>query len=74
MTYFWNSIRSTVSANFMFLDTAKEIWEVVRDNSYMKKNVSRVFEVYEDLFSIWQGNKNLEDYNSHFKNIIDELN
>jgi len=31
------------------LDTAKEIWEAVCDTYSMKKNVSRVFEIYEDL-------------------------
>jgi len=40
----------------------------------LNKNVSRVFEVYENLFSFWQGNKSLEDYYNHFKVMIDELN
>ena len=39
----------------------------------MKKNAYRVFEVYEDLFSLWQGNKSLENYYSSFKCMIDEL-
>ena len=38
------------------------------------KNASRVFEVYEDLFSLQQDDKSLEDYYSHFKGMIDELN
>ena len=40
----------------------------------MKKNASRVFEVYEELCSLQQGDKSLEDYYSHFKSMIDELN
>jgi len=36
-----------VTANFMFMDTAKKIWEVVHDITSIKKNVSRVFEVEE---------------------------
>ena len=43
MTWLWNNMKSTVSANFIFLDTAKEIWEVVRDTYSIKKNASWVF-------------------------------
>ena len=34
------------------------------------------FLVYGDLFSLWQGDKSLEDYysHSHFKGMIDEFN
>jgi len=37
-------------------------------------NVSQVFERNKDLFSFRQDNKILEDYYSHFKDMIDELN
>ena len=30
--------------------------------------------MYKNLFSLQQGDKSLEDYYSHFKGIIDELN
>ena len=30
--------------------------------------------MYEDLFSLRQGDKSLKDYYSHFKGMIDELN
>jgi len=52
MTWLWNGMESTVSANFIFLDTAKEIWEGVCDTYSMKNNISRVFEMYEDPFSL----------------------
>ena len=65
-------MESTMSVNFIFLDTAKEIWEVVRDTYPMKQNASRVFEVYYNLFSLRQGDKTLEDYYNHFKGMIDE--
>ena len=51
-----------MSVNFMFLDTTKKNWEAIHDSYSMKKNTSRVFEVYRDLFSLWQGYKSLEDY------------
>ena len=58
----------------MFIDTVKEIWKVVRFTYSMKKNASRVFEVYEDLCSLQQGDKSLEEYYNHLKDMIDELN
>ena len=69
-------MKSTVSAHFMFLDAAKKkkFWEVVCDTYSMKKNASRVFEAYEDLFSLTQGVKSLQNYYSHFKSMIVELN
>jgi len=73
MTWLWNNIESKASVNFIFLDTAKEIWKVVRD-TYSMKNIARVFEVYEDLFSLRQGDKSLKYLYNHFKGMIDELN
>jgi len=63
-----------VSTNFVFLDTVKEICEAICDTYSMKKNVSRVFEMYEDLFSLRQDDKSLKDYYIHFKGMIDKLN
>ena len=44
----------------MFLDTAKEIWEVADDTCSTKKKATQVFEVYEDLFNLRQGDKSLK--------------
>ena len=71
MTWLWNNIEY-VGANFKFLDTAKEIWTIVRDTYSMKKNASEVFEVSEDIFSLRQDDKSLEDYYNHFKDMIDD--
>jgi len=58
----------------MFLDIAKKIWGNIRDMFFMKKNVSRVLDVYEDLFTFRQGDKSLEDYYNNFKGMIDKSN
>jgi len=47
-----DNIKSTVNANFILLDTAKEIWEAIRDIYSMKKNAPQVFDVYKDLFTL----------------------
>jgi len=41
-----------VSTNFIFLDSAKEIWDVVHVTYFMKKNVFKACEVYKDIFSL----------------------
>ena len=72
--WWWLGFKTSVSANFIFLDIAKEIWEAVCDTYFIKKNAYRVSEVYENLFSLRQGNKSLEDYHSHFKSMNDDFN
>ena len=42
MTWLWNSMEPKISANFMFLDTAKDIWEHAKklySGQYTTKNV-----------------------------------
>ena len=63
-----------IECNFMFLNTAKQIWKAIRGTYSTKKN-TRVFEVYEDLFSLQQDNKSLEDTTTTtFKSMINKLN
>ena len=52
----------------------KKNWEAIRDTYSRKKNLSRAFKVYVDLFSLRQGDNSLEEYYSHFNGMIDELN
>lgn len=51
----------------MFLSTVKEIWEVVHEMSSMEKNVSRVYDLYENIFRLQQENKSVADYYRAFK-------
>ena len=66
-------MESTMSDNFLFLDSKKKI-EKFFVTLISWRRMSRVFEVYEDQFSLWQGDKSFEDYYIHFKDRINELN
>lgn len=39
-----------ISANVMFLDTAKQVWTVLQEMYSMDKNVSRIYQLYENTF------------------------
>jgi len=45
MTCLLNSMDVKVSADVMFLRTAKEIWDTLREIYANEKNISRVFEL-----------------------------
>ena len=50
MSWLWNSMDPTISSSVMFLSTAKAIWVSVPKSFSIEKNVSRVYEVYQNLF------------------------
>jgi len=52
-----------VFAIFMFHTSVKMIWDVARDIYSLENNASRVFEVYEKVFSLRQGIKSVVEYN-----------
>ena len=41
-----------VSARVMFMLTAKESWDTLKEMYANEKNVSKVFELYEHLFTL----------------------
>lgn len=62
-----------VSADVMFLRTAKEIWDTLREIYANEKNISRVFELYEQLFILRMGDMSVPEYCSTLRGISDEL-
>jgi len=65
----WNSTESTTSANFMFLVSAKKIWEGACDTYSTKKNASQVLGVWKH---VCQGNMSWEDYYCKIKDMTNE--
>lgn len=62
-----------VSKNVIFLKTAKAMWDALIQMHSNEKNVSRVFELYEKLFSHTQDGQSVNDYFSTLKGIADEI-
>ncbi|XP_057799090.1 uncharacterized protein LOC131014928 isoform X1 [Salvia miltiorrhiza] len=73
MTWLLNSLEDSVSKNIMFLETAKAMWDTLRQMYSNDKNVSRVFELYEKLFSHTQSGQTVNDYFSTLKGLADEI-
>ena len=55
MPWLLNSLKVKISGNVMFLITAKEMWDTLKVMYGNKKSLSRVFEIYERLFELKQG-------------------
>jgi len=73
MIWLLDSLEEKISDSVMFLTTAKEMWDtlkVVYDN---EKNPSMVFEIYERLFELKQGDRYVPEFYDEFKGLIDEL-
>jgi len=73
MTWLLNSLEEKISGNVMILTTAKEIWDTLKVMYENKKNLSRVFEIYEHLFELKQGDKFVPEFYGELKSLIDEL-
>ncbi|XP_020252608.1 uncharacterized protein LOC109829921 [Asparagus officinalis] len=73
MTWLLNSLDAQISSSVMFLTTAKEMWDSLKIMYGNEKNVSRVFEIYERLFAIKQGDKTVPEFFGELKGLIDEL-
>lgn len=73
MTWILNSLEPAISQNIMCLDTAKAMWDALREMFFNDKNISRVFELYEKLFSHTQDTQSVNDYFSTLKGLADEI-
>ncbi|KAG6386092.1 hypothetical protein SASPL_154979 [Salvia splendens] len=73
MTWILNSLEPAISQNIMCLDSAKAMWDAIREMFFNDKNVSRVFELYEKLFSHTQDTQSVNDYFSTLKGLADEI-
>ena len=62
-----------VSAYAMFLKVAKQIQDTLKEMYGHEKNISRIFEHYEQLFTIQQGDQSVVNYYASLRGILDKL-
>ena len=62
MAWLINSMESHISRTYLFLRTAKAIWDAVRENYSDLENASQVFEIKNKLKDIRQGNSDITEY------------
>lgn len=65
MSWLWNAMQPDISRNYMFLSTAREIWEVAKQTYSKVQDASVIYEVKTKISSTKQGRMTVtENYNS----------
>lgn len=62
-----------IASDVMFLTLVKKIWEMLKETYAHEKNISWVFEIYEWLFSLQQGDQSVQDLYTFLRAFMDEL-
>jgi len=73
MTWLLNSLEEKISDSVMFLITAKEMWDTLKVMYENEKNSLRIFEIYERLFELKQGDKFVPELYGELKSLVVEL-
>ncbi|GAV77240.1 UBN2_3 domain-containing protein [Cephalotus follicularis] len=74
LIWLWNSMEPEIAENVMFHNTAKGVWDDLKDTYSQDKNMNRVYDLYDKMFHLHQSGKPLHDYYSTFKGLAEELN
>ena len=72
MTWLLNSLEEKISGSIMFLTTAKHMWDTLKVMYSNEKNPSSVFENYERLFELKQGDISVPEFYGELKGLINE--
>jgi len=67
-------LEEKISGSVMFFTTAKEMWDTLKVMYGNEKNSSKVFEIYECLFELKQGDRSVPELYKELKCLIDDLN
>ncbi|XP_039139827.1 uncharacterized protein LOC120277136 [Dioscorea cayenensis subsp. rotundata] len=67
------SMEPDIARSVVMLTTAKAIWEMCRLTYGNENNISRVFELYEQLFTARQGDRTAPQFFTHIRSLLDEL-
>ena len=73
ISWLWNSMMPEVSGPYMFLNTANEIWEAVRQTYSKVKDVALIYENKMKLSTTKQGNLSVIEYYNLIKGFWLEL-
>jgi len=57
----------------MFLTTVKEMWDILKVMYGNEKNPSMIFEIYERLFELKEGDKSVSEFYGELKSLVNEL-
>ncbi|GMY05189.1 UBN2_3 domain-containing protein [Fagus crenata] len=74
MTWLWNNLESDVFNNVSYLKSSKDIWYTLHLMYSFEENTTRIHELYQDMFSLQQGDCSIKEYFSLLQGMWDELN
>jgi len=67
ISWLWNSIMPEVCGPYMFLVTAKDIWDAVRQTYFKVKDAALIYEIKTKLWMTKQGNMMVIEYYNTMK-------
>ncbi|XP_073123530.1 uncharacterized protein [Henckelia pumila] len=73
MAWLWNSMMPDISDTCMFLTTAKEIWDSIRQTYSKKGDAAQIYEIKVQTGLATQRNKSVTAYASTLKNLWQEI-
>ncbi|KAF3780056.1 hypothetical protein EJ110_NYTH40065 [Nymphaea thermarum] len=73
MSWIMNSVDSSISPTIAYYTTAKEMWDFLRETYSHDKNMSKVFQVEEELYKLQQGDMSLPQYFAVVKATFERL-
>lgn len=68
-----NSMKPSIGKTYMFLPTAKEVWDAVRETYSDLENFSQIFEIKTRLWQMKQEGKTVTEYYTEMKALWQEL-
>ena len=69
-----NSMKPSIGKTYMFLSTAKDVWDAIRETYSDAKNASQIFEIKTQLWQMKQGERKVTEYYIEMVGLWQDLN
>ena len=73
MVWLWNSMTPEISNTYMFLATAKDIWDTIQKTYSKARDAAQVYEVKVKTIAAKRGSKIVSEYANQLKTLWQEL-
>lgn len=70
LSWLWSTMQPDISRNYMFLNTAKEVWETVQQTFSKVRDASVIFEVKTKINSTKQGPLTVTEYYNQMRGLM----
>ena len=68
-----NSMKPTIGKTYLFLPTAKDVWDAVRETYSDMENSSQIYEIKTRLWQLRQGEREVTEYYTEMRSLWQEL-